>query len=146
MHALNDWKDEFLRIVDIRLDNFTTHPHLYKQPPSRSVKALKRKMEKLHSKYVFATADKAANIVIIIWKRYYVDVLKEELNSTSTYVPAQLTKDKLLLRHVDTLTKSNIKIDKLDLPTFYWLPKIHKNPYQSRFISNSSHCSTTILS
>ena len=39
---------------------------LYKQPPSRSVKALKRKMEKLHSKYVFAPADKAANNVIII--------------------------------------------------------------------------------
>ena len=51
-----------------------------------------------------------------------------------------------LLRHIDSLTKSNIKIDKLDLPTFYWLPKLHKNPYKSRFISNSSHCSTTILS
>ena len=128
MQALNDWKDEFLRIVDIRIENFTTHPHLYKQAPSRSVKALKRKMEKLHSKYVFAPADKAANNVIIIWKRYYVEILKEELNSTSTYVPAQLTKDKLLLRHIDTLTKSNIKIDKLDLPTFYLLPKLHKNP------------------
>ena len=55
-----------------------------------------------------------------------MDVLKEELNSTSTYVPAQLTKDKLLLCHIDTLTKSNIKIDKLDLPTFYWLPKLQK--------------------
>ena len=79
-------------------------------------------------------------------KRYYVEVLKEELNITSTYVTAQLTKDNLLLRHIDTLTKSSIKIDKLDLPTFYWLPKLHKNPYKSRFISNSSHCSTTILS
>ena len=83
-------------------------------------------MEKLHSKYVFAPADIAANNSIIIWKRHYVDVLKEELNSTSTYVPAQLTKYKLLLCHIDTLTKSNIKIDKLDLPTFYWLPKLHK--------------------
>ena len=146
MHALNDWKNEFLRIVDIRIENYTVHPHLYKQPPSRSVKALKRKMERLHSKYVFAPADKAANNVIIIWKKYYVDVLKEELNSTSTYVPAQLTKDKLLLHHIDTLTKINVKIDKCELPTFYWLPKLHKNPFKSRFISNSSHCSTTILS
>ena len=32
------------------------------------------------------------------------------------------------------------------LPTFYWLPKLHKRPYKSRFISNSSHCSTIILS
>ena len=43
MHVLNDWKSAFLRIADIRIDNFTTHPHLYKQPPSRSVKAPKRK-------------------------------------------------------------------------------------------------------
>ena len=133
----------YLRIVDIRIENFTTHPHLYQPPPSRTVKALKRKMEKLHSKYVFVPADKAANNVIIIWKRYYVDVLKDELNSTSTYVPAQLTKDKLLLRHIDTLTKSNIKIDKLELPIFNWLLKLHKNPYKSCFISNSSYCSTT---
>ena len=66
VHALNDWKNEFLRIINIRIDNFTKHPHLYKQPPSRSVKSLKKKMEKLHRKYVFAPADKAANNVIII--------------------------------------------------------------------------------
>ena len=35
-------------------------------------------------------ADKAANNVIIIWKRW-----EGELNFTSTYVPAQLTKDKI---------------------------------------------------
>ena len=146
MHALNDWKNEFLRIVDIRIENFTVHPYLYKQPPSRSVKALKRKMERLHSKYVFAPAHKAANNVIIIWKKYYVDVLKGELNSTSTYVLAQLTKDKLLLHHIDTLTKINVKIDKCEQSTFYWLQKLHKNPFKSHFISNSSHGSTTILS
>ena len=75
-----------------------------------------------------------------------MEVLKGELNSTSTYVPAQLTKDQLLEHHINTLTKINVKIDKCELPTFYWLPKLHKRPYKSRFISNSSHCSTTILS
>ena len=72
--------------------------------------------------------------------------MKGELNSTSTYVPAQLTKDQLLVHHINTLTKIDVKIDKCELPTFYWLPKLHKRPYKSRFISNSSHCSTTILS
>lgn len=28
----------------------------------------------------------------------------------------------------------------------YWIPKLHKTPYKSRFISSSSHCSTTKLS
>ena len=41
MHALNNWKNAFLRIVDIRIENVTTHPNLSIQPPSRSQKALK---------------------------------------------------------------------------------------------------------
>ena len=32
------------------------------------------------------------------------------------------------------------------LPTFYWLPLLHKRPYKSRFIANSSACTTTELS
>ena len=28
----------------------------------------------------------------------------------------------------------------------HWIPKLHKNPYKSRFIANSSKCSTTNLS
>ena len=34
----------------------------------------------------------------------------------------------------------------MTLPTMYWIPKLHKTPYKSRFISSSSHCSTTKLS
>ena len=32
------------------------------------------------------------------------------------------------------------------LPTLYWLPKLHKQPYKSRFIANYSSCRTTELS
>ena len=91
---------------------------------------------------VFAPNDKVGNNVIIIWKRHSlvcVYVLKGEWNSTSTYVPAQLTKDKLLLHHIENLTKIDLKIDKCELPTCYWLPKLHQHPYTSRLISNSSH-------
>ena len=30
-------------------------------------------------------------------------------------------------------------------PTFYWLHKLHKQPYKARFIANSSSCTTTEL-
>ena len=36
--------------------------------------------------------------------------------------------------------------DHSKLPTLYWLPKLHKPPYKSRFITNSSACTTTELS
>ena len=36
--------------------------------------------------------------------------------------------------------------DHSKLPTLYWLPKLHKRPYKSRLIANSSACTTTKLS
>ena len=36
--------------------------------------------------------------------------------------------------------------DHSKLPTLYWLPKLHKRPYKSRFIANSSACTITELS
>ena len=36
--------------------------------------------------------------------------------------------------------------DHSKLPTLYWSPKLHKQPYKSRFIVNSSACTTTELS
>ena len=32
------------------------------------------------------------------------------------------------------------------LSTFYWLPKLHKQPYKARCFANSSSCTTTELS
>ena len=36
--------------------------------------------------------------------------------------------------------------DHSKLPTLSWLHKLHKRPYKSRFIANSSACTTTELS
>ena len=36
--------------------------------------------------------------------------------------------------------------DQSKFPTLYWLRKLHKRPYKSRFIANSSECTTTELS
>ena len=36
--------------------------------------------------------------------------------------------------------------DHSKLPKLYWLPKLHKQPYKSHFIANSSACTTTKLS
>ena len=63
-----------------------------------------------------------------------LEVLKGESNSTSTYAPVQLSKDQLLVHHINTLTKIDVKIDKCELPTFYWLPKLHKRYKQSHVL------------
>ena len=40
----------------------------------------------------------------------------------------------------------SVNEDQERLPTFYWLPKLHKQPYKARFIANFSSCTTTELS
>ena len=48
----------------------------------------------------------------------------------------------------DIATKFTVGITESQekLPTFYWLPKLHKRHYKARFIANSSSCTTTSLS
>ena len=48
--------------------------------------------------------------------------------------------------HLPLKFSANAKDRQNKLPTMYWLPKLHKNPYKARFIANSSSCSTTELS
>ena len=40
----------------------------------------------------------------------------------------------------------NVDEDQERHPTFYWLPKLHKQPCKSRFIAYSISCMTTELS
>ena len=39
-----------------------------------------------------------------------------------------------------------VEEDHSKLHTLYWLPKLHKRPYKSRFSANSNQCTTTKLS
>ena len=78
-----------------------------------------------------------------------MNILKEELNGTKAYELTQLDEKSVVFSHSNTLPLSfslNVKERQDKLPTMYWLPKLHKRPYKSRFIANSSSCTTTELS
>ena len=59
-----------------------------------------------------------------------------------------LTRDLLSIPILSILLLFAVKIkEKQDrLPTLYWLLKLHKGPYKTRFIAISSSCTTTVLS
>ena len=54
----------------------------------------------------------------------------------------------LISKHIDDMKRWNISIPSVmqGLPSFYWLPKMHKDPYGARFIAASSKCTTKPLS
>ena len=107
----------------------------------------------LHEKYVVVPADKAQNNIVFVCKKHYIDCLIQELGidnslGNPTYTPTTLTKKEILDNHMSVLCSFGIstKVDELDLPSLYWIPKLHKNPYKQRYIAGSSRCSTKPLS
>ena len=112
-------------------------------------------LSRLHENFVIVPADKASNNYryTFVCKRYYVDILIEELGlhllrGNPTYNLIDFSASEVLDNHKSVLTSFGIQTtDKeLDLPYIYWIPKMHKNPYKNWFIAGSSKCSTKPLS
>ena len=134
--------------------------------PKLSFRYLKQGIQEFHGKYVLAQADKAANNVVVVWQLYYT--LIQDLFVPKHMNGFLLTRDLLLipilsilllnlqwvlkksktdfLRYIGYRNFVSIKEKQDRLPTLYWLPKLHKRPYEARFIANSSSCATTVLS
>ena len=77
-----------------------------------------------------------------------MNVLKQELDTTDTYVKLSSTESVIVNRHISTCEdlKVSINPDQHKLPFLYWLPKLHKNLYKTRFISNATNTTTTNIS
>ena len=105
-------------------------------------------LRELHSKYVLVPADKAANNVIVVCKKYYLDVVLKEVNTTNTYEHVDKECTDVIAEHLKFMARGKIEVEPIlqYLPSFYWLPKLHKQPYGARFIAASSKCTTKPLS
>ena len=110
---LDDWVNE---IKDIVCNKIKTLQKRIKQPPPPILKnpEVESCLQNMQKNYVFAPADKASNNVIIICKKFYYQVIIEELgllntNSTSaTYEKINVSPETLLDKHQQFLSKFNI--------------------------------------
>ena len=79
---------------------------------------------------------------------YYINTLKRELVDTNAYKLQHSLSEKVIVDghgcHTALHFGVKAKENQDKVPTLYWLPKLHKNPYKARFISSS--CMTTELS
>ena len=76
-------------------------------------------------------ADKAANNVIVVCKKYYLEVVTKEITATTTYDPVARDKADIISDHLRYMSNNHITVKPQFqcLPSFYWLPKLHKRPY-----------------
>jgi hypothetical protein len=107
----------------------------------------------LHDKYVIVPADKAPKDIVCVYKSHYIDCLIKELGihnslGNPTYTPTTHTKEEILDNHRSVLCsfRISIKDEELDLPSLYWIPKLHKCPFKQRYIAGAAKCSTKPLS
>ena len=117
--------------------------------PKISYRYLKSGIEEFHSKFVLVPADKAANNVVVVWRLHYINTLKQELGGTKAYEQTSEKEKSVINNHIfhnATRFAVSVNEDRERLPTFYWLPKLHRKTYKARFIANSSSCTTTELS
>ena len=80
---------------------------------------------------------------------HYIDTLKQELSGTNAYEQTSEKEKPVINNHIFLNAirfAVSINEDQERLPTFYWLPTLHKKPYKARFIANSSSCTTIKLS
>ena len=131
--AFVPWKTEIINKVRSVINKTSTYP-------------IKRILENVNNKtcikdiqsiFVFVPIDKASKNISIIYKKYYLQVLKEEISNSGNFQPVNNTKESVLTEAKIYLT--NIKILKKDndnFPVLYWLPKMHKTPIEPRYITS----------
>ena len=112
--------------------------------PKFTLRHLKKGIQEFHGRFL-----KAANNVVVVLKRYYINTLKQELSIAKTYEHNRLDETSIVDRNrCHIAAKSGVFVDEdhSKLSTLYWLHKLLKRSCKSHFTANSSSCTTTELS
>ena len=89
---LSDWKDQLKELVADRISDFKGH---FKSPKCKVLNQpdVKDTLCRLHATHVLVSADKAANNVIAVCKKYHIDIIVKELETNNvnsnnpTFIP-----------------------------------------------------------
>ena len=132
----SEWKDQLKELVADRISDLKGH---FKSPKCKVLDQpdFKDTLHKLHVNHVLVPADKAANNVIIVCKKYYIDTLVKELgisnvniNNPTTYIPIDDSFKTIVKSHNQFITSAGLERSEEDqnLPYLYWTPKLLPPP------------------
>ena len=150
---LSEWKDQLKELVADCISNLKGH---FKCPKCEVLDQpdVKYTLHKIYANYVLVPADKAADNVIIVCKKYYIDTLVKELGinnaniNNPTYISIDDSFETIVKSHNQFITSVGLEMSEecQNLPCLYWTPKLHKSPCKHWFIAGSSKCTTKYLS
>ena len=150
---LSEWKDQIKELVVERIESLKEKFRSSKQEILNDP-YVKDTLRRLHDDFVLVPADKAANNLIVVCKKYHIETLIKELsiNTTnislnSTYIPSSDSFDQILKSHCKFVESVGLEMSEEDknLLYLYWTPKLHKVPFKYRFIAGSSKSTTRFV-
>ena len=102
----------------------------------------------LYDKYVIFSIDKAPNHIVFVCKLHYRLLDKEIRYWQFNWQSYKYPEKEILDNHRSILCSFGISTidEELDLPSLYWIPKLHKCPFKQRYFVGSTKCSTKPLS
>lgn len=153
----DSWMNVVLKVFDSRcrflINNYTIAGNAVLNKP-----IVRQYLNHLQSRYVITTVDKASSNFVFVCRKYYLEVLLDELGfdrntymatGNITYSKFDGSLDGIIKDHV-TVCKNvfNIAVsdDQQVIPQIYWIPKLHKSPYKARFIAGAFRSSTKQVS
>ena len=99
------WKNSILSVVREKLDNFSS----FEFNCVLGKEEVKNELERLQEKYVFVPTDKAKNNVSLVYKKFHVQLLHDEISS-DTYQLSTESETDIINRHSDFLKEHGIKL------------------------------------
>ena len=134
------WKTELLKIISDKLEKSNS----YKYNNVISNKNVKKALEDVHKDFVIVQVDKASKNMVLVCKKFYMDILTNEIEYSATFQQSAISEADLLnvISDGQKLFHKVINV-KRKIPLLYWTAKMHKTPVSSRFITAGND---TILS
>ena len=96
-----------------------------KQP--LSISRIRNKLPELSKRFVFVPSDKAANNVVVVCRKYYTDVLKNDILYSCTFKFIRSTESHIVKKHITITSMLKVSSEHLKVRTMYWVPRLHKN-------------------
>ena len=130
-----EWKTKFMKSIRDKIDST---PNTF--PSTINLHSLKNKIKDIQDRFIIMPVDKANSNFGFICKKFYAQILTNEINSNETFEVSNINVNNVNKLFSDFLKRLNLSPCSYKIPFIYCIPKFHKNPVKFRFITSSFCC------
>ena len=108
---LGKWHSKIIECVKERISILRRRKHSYRKEQVLNQRACLDFLREFQKHYVLVPADKASNNIIVVCKKYYVEVVLKEffdVSQSSTYITCDHSPNNIVRTHISDMRRWNI--------------------------------------